>query len=569
MNLDAKVDQHERRGDETARTNGLWAATLDAASEGMLVTDHRGNIILVNRAYTEITGYRADEVIGMNPRVLRSGRHDEAFYDAMWSALRRDGRWQGEIWNKRKDGETYPSWLSISSIKDANGRITNFLGIFADISVIKQAQQQLAYLAHHDPLTGLPNRLMLMERLEHAIELARRAKSQFALMFIDLDDFKKINDSLGHDAGDALLRAVAGRMRDAVRAADTVARLGGDEFVVLLENIKGESEAVCVAEKMLESVKHAADLQGLCTSASIGIAIFPGDGTDIATLMRNADSAMYRSKQAGRNRATTYDASFNASACRRIELEGSLRQALELDQFTLVYQPQYELSSGRITGVETLLRWQHPELGDIEPAQFIPAAEETGDLTGIGRWVLKTACREAESWRNRGLFDGCLSVNVSIRQLECNEFVRTVEEALAHSGLPARCLQLEITESVLLRTTGHLTGVLSALSAMGVTLAVDDFGSGYSSLYHLKNLPVSTLKIDAAFVQNLSASENDKAIVRAIVALGENLDLSIIAEGIENEEQRSLLIHEGCQFGQGFHLYHPVTKNQLLVALAS
>ena len=566
--MDAKVDRPDNQDDETARTNGLWAATLDAASEGMLVTDHRGNIILVNRAYTEITGYRADEVIGMNPRVLRSGRHDEAFYDAMWSALRRDGRWQGEIWNKRRDGEIYPSWLSISSIKDTSGRITNFLGIFADISVIKQAQQQLAYLAHHDPLTGLPNRLMLMERLEHAIELARRAKSQFALMFIDLDDFKKINDSLGHDAGDALLRAVAGRMRDAVRAADTVARLGGDEFVVLLENIKGESEALCVAEKMLESVKASASMQGLSTSASIGIATFPGDGTDVAALMRNADSAMYRSKQAGRNRATAYHASFNASTCHRLELEDALRRALELEQFSLVYQPQYELSSGRITGVEALLRWQHPKLGNIAPAQFVPPAEESGDLSEIGRWVLNTACAEAMSWRRQELFDGRLAVNISIRQLECSEFVQTVKDALAGSGLPAGCLQLEITESVLLRTTGQLTNVLSALHALGVTLAVDDFGSGYSSLYHLKNLPVSTLKIDTAFVQNLPASENDKAIVRAILALGENLDLSIVAEGIENEDQRSLLINEGCRFGQGFHLYRPVTTDQLRVALA-
>ncbi|MCW8906495.1 MAG: PAS domain S-box protein [Sedimenticola sp.] len=536
----------------------LSATVFESTREGVMITDARGNITAVNSAFTEITGYREDEVRGKNPSVLNSGKHDNRFYDEMWSTINTVGYWRGEIWNRRKNGQIYPEWETISTVRNELGELTNYVAVFSDISDLKESESQLEYLAHHDPLTELPNRLLFTARVDHALEQARRDGSCLAVLFIDLDLFKHINDSLGHPVGDALLQRVAERIKRLLRDEDTVARLGGDEFTVLLEHLPDSTKAGEIAGKLTDAFVKAfeVDERSLHVTASIGISIFPGDGETTATLLRNADAAMYQAKDRGRNGYQYYSREMTSMAVNRVLLENSLRHAVKQDQLVVYYQPKLSLVDGRVTGVEALVRWRHPEMGLVPPDRFIPLAEDTGLIIPIGGWVLEAACRQLKAWQEQGLDAGVMAVNLSGQQMQRGDLVSTVRRAIDSSGITPSALELEITESFIMDRTEQAIEVLHQLRDLGVTLSIDDFGTGYSSLSYLKQLPIDTLKIDRSFVRDIPRDPNDEAITRAIIALAENLQLGVIAEGVETEEQAEFLRREGCQLGQGY-LYSP------------
>ncbi|WP_428609561.1 PAS domain S-box protein [Sedimenticola sp.] len=549
---------HSRHVEERLR---LAASVFDNTDEGILITDTHGTIVEVNRACSDILGYSREELIGSNPSLFKSGRHDKSFFRDLWHALHETGRWRGELWNRRKSGELFPEWQTISSVVDGRGRLTHYVGVFSDISHIKRSQAQLDHMGHHDALTDLPNRLLLNERLEQAIKHAERHDSQLAVIFIDLDNFKHINDSLGHPAGDQLLQDVAGKLLEMVRQDDTVARIGGDEFVLLLEDIGKPENAGLAAQKLTSIFQHPYKLgdQEVRVTASLGICISPQDGKDPATLLRNADSAMYRAKEEGRNNYQFYTEELTRNAFERVLLENNLRQAIDRQQLILLYQLQKELQNGKIIGVEALIRWVHPELGTIPPARFIPMAEESGLIHPIGDWVLRTACRQGKEWLDKGIDFGRISVNIAGPQLQRGTLVNEVMAALEQSGLPTDRLELEVTEGFIMQQAESAIVQLQALRELGVTLAIDDFGTGYSSLSYLKQLPIHKLKIDQSFVRDIPEDKNDMAIADAIIAMGKSLGLTVIAEGIETEAQADFLKWSGCQEGQGYLYSKPVT----------
>lgn len=531
----------------------LTAKVFENTREGVTITDKDARILAVNKAFTEVTGYREDEVIGKTPRVLQSGRQDKAFYEEMWRMLDQSGQWKGEIWNRRKNGEIFPEWLSIGSVRNEAGELSHYVAVFSDITEIKQSQEKVSFLAYHDPLTQLPNRLLFNDRLTQAIQRASREGSMFAVYFIDLDHFKHVNDSLGHHVGDHLLRAVADQMQAQLRKTDTLARLGGDEFVVLVEEIDGARGATLVAEK-LSSVFHqpiALDGIDLYMTASIGICLYPPDGADANTLMRNADAAMYRAKNHGRNQFHFYEPEMTAYAFERLELETAMRKALVNGEFILSYQPQIDLKTQQLVGAEALVRWNHPQLGLLPPARFIPLAEDSGLIGTLGEWVLRTACRQMQAWRQAGYLLPKMAVNLSVRQLEKSGFVQLVGAILEECGMAPSALELELTESILMHTREAFT-VLEELDALGIHLSVDDFGTGYSSLSYLKQLPVRKLKIDRSFISDVTSHGNNEAIVRAVIAMATTLGLSTVAEGVENQEQAAFLHREGCDHAQGY-----------------
>ena len=483
----------------------------------------------------------------------------------MWSALLDHGEWKGEISGRRKNGELFPKWQTITGIRDDDGVLTHYVSVFSDISHIKESEKQLQHLAHHDSLTGLPNRLLLLARLEHSLQHASRNGCHVAVMFLDLDHFKKINDSFGHPVGDQLLKMVATRLLSAVRKDDTVARLGGDELTVILGSLSDANYAATAAKSILERLAKPFHLEGqdVFVSASIGISIYPQDGKDTTTLLKNADTAMYMAKHEGRRRYYFYSEDLTERAYEALTLESQLHRALEREELFLHYQPQVSLQDGRIVGVEALLRWQHPELGWVPPDRFIPLAEENGLIGPIGKWVLHTACGQAKAWQDQGLARVRMSVNLSGRQLAREDIVDEVGEALEATGLSPLCLELELTESSVMTQAGHTTTTLDALRALGTTIAIDDFGTGYSSLAYLKRFPVDRLKIDRSFVRDIPQDESDVALARAIVALAQSLDLKVVAEGVETEEQRELLKTIGCQEMQGFLFSRPRAANDL------
>jgi len=550
----------QKRAEQRLRQS---AAVFENISEGMFVTDMDGRILDVNRAFSEITGYTREEVLGANPRLWKSARHDADFYRAMWRSITRRGQWRGEIWNRRKDGNVYPARLTVSSISDDQGSVTHYVALFSDITNLKQSEEQLERLAHHDPLTELPNRLLFNARLTHALEQSRRNNQQLSLLFIDLDRFKHINDSFGHVVGDELLRQVAGRLTGCMRGEDTVARIGGDEFIVLLENIGQPSHVVAAAEKILANFGAPFQLQKreVFISPSIGISVYPRDGSDSGALLRNADTAMYRAKEGGRNGFAFYTEEMTSQALQRVLLENNLRKALERDELLLHYQPQLDMESGKLIGAEALLRWQQPEMGLIPPDRFIPLAEENGLILPIGEWVLYTACRQAKRWLEQGLAFGRVSVNIATPQIQRGDLVRLVRQVLQETGLPPHCLELEVTESVIMENFDHVIAVLEGVRALDVRLAMDDFGTGYSSLANLKRLPIEQLKIDQSFVRDIPDDPNDMAITRAVIALGLSLQLEVIAEGVETESQRQFLLQEGCRLGQGYLFQRPVAPD--------
>ena len=541
-----------RRADEAQR---LAARVFENSTEAIIISDADAKIVSVNASFTRITGFAIEEVRGQYPSYLRSDYDDSVVYDSIWNGLRFNGQWQGEAWDRKKSGEAFPGLLSISAVRDSRGGITNFVAVFSDISSMKQAQDELYRLAHYDALTNLPNRVLLDARLAHAIERAKRSRRRAAVLLLDLDGFKTVNDSLGHWAGDELLKVISKRLSDAVREEDTVARLGGDEFAIVLEHLRKGEDAMVVARKLLEAVSQPIKLQEDHTAlvaTSIGIALYPDDGADASTLLRNADSAMYESKAIGPGNYSFYRPEMTDAVQARFRLESALRKAMAQDELEVWYQPQVSLKTGQVVGAEALVRWRHPERGLVMPGEFIQLAEETGLILPLGEWILRHACVQAKHWLDQGLSFGKISVNVAAAQIERGNLVNVVRDALDVSGLPGRYLELEITEGSLLHSADHARKVTGAIRDMGTPLAIDDFGTGYSSLSYLKQLPIDKLKIDRSFIKDLPGNSEDVAIARTVIALAHGLGLTVLAEAVENDEQRDFLLAEGCDEAQGF-----------------
>ena len=542
----------------------LAANVFEGSGEAILIADSEENIISVNKAFTRTTGYTLDEVKGKNPRFLSSGKHDAEFYRLMWNDINRDGFWQGEILERDKSGRIYPKWMSISAVKDEPGIVTHYISISADISERKTAERNIQSLAYYDVLTSLPNRTLLHDRLGQLIAASHRDKQKFALLFLDLDRFKYVNDSMGHSMGDKLLQAVALRLQECVREGDTVSRIGGDEFIVLLREMDKEN-AARIAEEILSAMLapyEIGDLQ-IVAQASIGISLYPDHAQDVDTLIKYADVAMYRVKEEGRNNFQFYSAEMNFHADKLFSMEKDLRLAMERNEFLLHYQPQVNLKQGRVCGVEALIRWQHPETGMIGPDEFIPVAEETGQILSMGEWVLRTACAQLSTWRKQGLPVFPMSVNLSIRQLRQPHLAKLIGQILEESGLGANDLELEITEGLMMGESQAAMKFLGDMHELGVHLSVDDFGTGYSSLSYLKKLPLDRLKIDQSFVRDITTDENDAAIVRSIISLGHQLNLQVVAEGVETAEQRDFLIKRGCDDMQGYYFSRPLAAKEL------
>ncbi len=535
------------------------AAVFDNTDEGIMITDVDGRITGVNEAFTRITGYPEAEVLGRRPSMLRSGHHDEAFYQAMWASLSATDHWQGEVWNRRRNGEAFPEWQTISAVRDRAGRLTHYVSVFSDISRIKQTEDELRHLAHHDPLTGLPNRMLFQERLEHALERGHCSGERVAVLYCDLDRFKAINDSFGHPAGDGVLRQVAARFRERLRPDATVARVSGDEFAVLLEAIEGPAAAERVAGELLACLRRPLEVDEieLYTTASIGIAISPNDGLAAETLLKNADAALFKAKDRGRNTFGLFHPELVETSRERVLLDSAMRRALERGEFEVHYQPLVDLADGRTVGAEALVRWRDPGRGLVSPGQFIPLAEETGLIVPLGEWVLREACRQMQHWRAAGRSLEYVSVNLAGRQLENRSLALVVEQVLEETGLPATALELEVTETGIVQDS-QVVHLLRAFRELGVCLAVDDFGTGYSSLARLKDMPIDKLKVDRSFVGGIPADPSDVAITRAVIAMARNLGLAIIAEGVETATHADFLRQAGCPLGQGYFYSRPL-----------
>jgi diguanylate cyclase (GGDEF)-like protein/PAS domain S-box-containing protein len=543
----------------------LSANALENSAEAVMISDAKGRIVSVNKAFTTMTGYPAEQVIGKSPDFLRSDRHDSAFYSQLWDSVGKTGHWQGEIWARRRNGEVYPQGVSISQVQDKVGRSSHYVSVSSDISRYKQYEAQLAFLAHHDALTDLPNRFAFQTHLREAVLRARRDGSVIALMFIDLDQFKIINDSLGHIVGDLLLKAAAQRLTGCVRQTDLVARLGGDEFVVVLNGAKDPQHAAKIADKLIDVLAEPFLIDGheLTISGSIGISCYPQDGADADVLLKNADAAMYRAKELGRNNYQFFCVDMGADVVKQLVMTNSLRVALNQKQFLLHYQPRIDLASRRIIGVEALVRWQHPEKGLLAPARFISHAEETGLIGPLGEWVLRTACKQAKAWHESGLGQLRMAVNLSARQFRQPNFAQQIAAILAETGVDASLLELEITESMVMQDLEKTKSILDELTGLRIAIAIDDFGTGHSSLAYLKRFPVEYLKIDRSFIRDLPGNQEDAAITKAIIALGKSLKLRVIAEGIETQSQQSFLELHGCDEGQGYLISQPLAAADL------
>ncbi|UCR87351.1 phosphodiesterase DibA [Pseudomonas chlororaphis] len=553
---------HQREDRERLRQA---AAVFDCTREGVLVSDRRGQIVHVNRAFIEITGYQREEVLGRQPSMFKSGHHTADFYQAMFDSLNTTGEWSGEIWNRRKCGEIYPQWQTIRAIRDDDGQLSHYVAVFSDISAIKDSEHELAHLAHHDPLTDLPNRLLFTDRAEQALASAQIHKRGCALLMVDLDHFKMINDSLGHNVGDRLLKAVAQRLQGMFGPGITLARLGGDEFAVLVESCGQPGQAAVLAQRIIDGVKQPflMDENQLFINASIGISLFPSDALSAEQLLRNADTALFKAKSAGRDSYALYTEELTAHAQQRVEIAFELRRALEQQELRVFYQPVHDLASSRLVGVEALVRWEHPQRGLVSPGEFIPIAERTGLIAEIDAWVMQQACRQMCQWQAAGMELSFVAVNVSSRLFARRELYQQVAQVLHDTGLDPAYLELEVTESAVMEDPEVALEQMHRLRELGLRLAIDDFGTGYSSLLRLKRLPVQKLKIDQGFVAGLPWDEDDAAISRVIIALAQSMGMQVHAEGIEQVEQARFLLDQGCDLGQGYWFGRPVPAAQL------
>jgi len=552
-----------KKGEKRLR---LAATVFESASEAVMVTDADNKIQAVNKAFTDITGYSAEEAMGQDPGILASGHHDEAFYQQMLTSLKETDNWQGEIWNRRKNGEIYTEWLAITATRDSRGKLENYVSLFSDITKRKENEVRIQFQANYDSLTGLANRTLFGDRFSQALKHAQREKHQVALLYLDLDGFKHVNDTLGHSKGDALLKEVATRLVSSLRKSDTVARLGGDEFVILMPDGNSIKHIEHMAMKVQESISVPYSLDGhdAFVSASIGITVYPDDGEDTETLMRKADSAMYKAKASGRNNFQFFTVEMDKKAQQRRELEHDLRRALEHDEFSVYFQPVMDVSKSCIAGAEALIRWHHPEKGLIPPNDFIPLAEDIGLIVPIGEWVLRQACLEAVKWHQQYHNAPRVAVNLSSHQFQRGSIFNLTKEILAETGLSPQQLILEITESVLISDDVATLTQLQALRGLGVDLSIDDFGTGYSSLSYLKKFPITALKIDRSFVMDVTTNQEDEVLIKAIVSMAKSLNLKVVAEGVETNEQVNLLQQIDCQYIQGYFYSKPLPKDDFL-----
>jgi diguanylate cyclase (GGDEF)-like protein/PAS domain S-box-containing protein len=555
---------------ETEKAMRLQARIFEHSEESIMITDADRRILSVNPAFNRVTGYSEEDVIGRLPGLLRSARHPLHFYEELWQRVEKDGGWHGEVWTRRKDGEDFPSWASISLVRNREGQICNYFSIFTDITERKAAEERIHYLAYYDNLTGLPNRTLLYKLIDQALAEARRNRLHGAILFVDLNRFKPINDSLGHGIGDRLLQQVAERLRNAVRTEDVVARLGGDEFVVALFDISRREHAAMVAQKLIATLDTPFMIDGheLRVGVAIGISVYPRDGFETETLLRMADIAMYRSKETGQDGYTFYSREMNQRALERLRIESGLRHGIEQNELLLHYQPKVDITTGHIVGVEALVRWQHPDLGLMPPDAFIPIAEESGLIVRLSAWVLDAALEQTRAWSDAGLPGIKVAINLSARDFSPGLADRLQALLKQHDVSPSR-VELEITEGMLTHSSDEVIAMMDSLTALGVSLSLDDFGTGYSSLAYLKRFPIDTLKIDRSFVTGIPQDGNDCAIAGAIISMAQRLGHRVIAEGVETREQLEFLKSLGCQEIQGHYFSPPVTASKFESMLKS
>jgi len=556
------LDVTDRKRAETRLR--LLASVFEHTQEGVVITNPSNVIIEVNEAYCRITGYGRDDLIGKTPRLLKSGHHGPEFYNAMWMTIKKDGVWHGEIWNRRKNGEVFPTQLTISAVLDKTERPSHYVGVVVDITAIKRHQAELDRIAHYDALTGLPNRVLLHDRMLQAIARAQRNKSLLAVCFLDVDGFKPVNDTLGHGAGDALLIELADRFRAELRGNDTVARLGGDEFIILLADLNDQPDCVHILDRILATVGRPFDIDShrVSVTASVGVTLYPVRATDTDTLLRQADQAMYKSKQMGKNTYFFYDDDQDAVVVERQHVIARIRQALSNEEMTLHYQPKVNMRTGEVIGAEALIRWQHPDRGLLPPADFLPWIEDDDLIVALGDWVIMQALRQLNTWEQQGV-SASVSVNISARHLQSPQFAERLEHLLQESGrLDKGCLEIEITETAAINDLRHVTQLIDACKALDIRLALDDFGTGYSSLTYLKLLPVNTLKVDKSFVLDMTRDAEDLAIVSGIIGLAKAFNLAVIAEGVETSEHGLLLLDMGCEMAQGYGIAPPMAPDR-------
>ena len=543
----------------------LAARIFEITQESILMTDANGNIVAVNAAFEQVTGYTEQEVLGRNPRLLISGRHDSAYYRAIWTSLETSGHWRGEIWNRRKNGQVYPVRMAINAVRAEDGAISAYVSVSSDVSALRAAHHQVDFLSNHDPLTLLPNRSVLADRMRQAIAAARHGERQIALLLFNLDRLQRINDSLGHETGDALLQEMARRAGLLTGPSDTLAHLGGDEFVLLLTQCLDSDDVIVAARRLIDEISHPVSVGGhdLIITASIGISIYPRDGANPSELLKAADVALSHMKDTGRNGFRFFKGEMNAHALRWMSLETHLRRAIERGELSLNYQPQVCIADGSICSMEALLRWKSPELGQVAPGDFIALAEDTGMILPIGNWVIRQACLQNRAWQDAGLPPLRVAVNVSAHQFMAGTVPAVVADALAESGLEARWLEVELTESVMMHDSESTAAQLSALTEMGVSISLDDFGTGYSSLGYLSRFMLDKLKIDQSFVRNITTEPRSAAIAQATIALAHGLSLVVIAEGVETEGQLAFLSGIGCDEVQGYLFSRPVHADDM------